>query len=163
MNTPRRTPYRFTEPGRCRWCGESVRPPRRSWCSDGCVSEYQALQPDALRRAVFERDRGICALCGRDCQALETRINERLRGLVGGNTRQLELRARGRWHRMFQRLGVPVLSFHRLARSLWDADHTVPLVEGGANTVENMRTLCLPCHKRQTRALAGRRAAARTP
>jgi 5-methylcytosine-specific restriction endonuclease McrA len=30
----------------------------------------------------------------------------------------------------------------------WEADHIIPLAEG--------RTLCVPCHKAETRALAGR-------
>ena len=48
-------------------------------------------------------------------------------------------------------------------RSLWEADHIVPLAEGGAPGPENTRTMCLPCHKAQTRALADRLAAARRP
>jgi HNH endonuclease len=30
--------------------------------------------------------------------------------------------------------------------TLWDADHVVPLVLGGGDTLENLRTLCIPCH-----------------
>ena len=41
----------------------------------------------------------------------------------------------------------------------WDADHIIPVVEGGPTTPENLRTLCKPCHKRETRYLAQRRAA----
>lgn len=56
---------------------------------------------------------------------------------------------------------------HRL--TWWDMDHELPVVEGGgvdrAMTAEqvlsNLRTLCQPCHKAATSALAGRRAAAR--
>ena len=46
-------------------------------------------------------------------------------------------------------------------RALWEADHVVPLVEGGPHTLANMRTLCVPCHKRATAELAARRAAVR--
>ncbi len=35
-------------------------------------------------------------------------------------------------------------------------DHRIPLVEGGANTLTNLRTLCLDCHKGETKLLAGR-------
>ena len=46
--------------------------------------------------------------------------------------------------------------------SYWDADHIVPVVEGGGEcTLENMRTLCVPCHQRVTRELARRRASQR--
>jgi 5-methylcytosine-specific restriction protein A len=38
----------------------------------------------------------------------------------------------------------------------WEADHIIPLAEGGTNELSNYRTLCVPCHKAETRALAGR-------
>lgn len=56
------------------------------------------------------------------------------------------------------------LGFPRSSRDApwWDADHIVPVVEGGGECgLENYRTLCKPCHKRETAALARRRAAAR--
>jgi 5-methylcytosine-specific restriction endonuclease McrA len=35
--------------------------------------------------------------------------------------------------------------------SLWEADHIVPVAEGGgACGLENYRTLCVPCHKEIT-------------
>ncbi len=39
----------------------------------------------------------------------------------------------------------------------WQADHVVPVAEGGGLCgLENMRTLCTPCHKRETAALRKR-------
>jgi 5-methylcytosine-specific restriction endonuclease McrA len=51
-------------------------------------------------------------------------------------------------------------------RHLWEADHIVPVVEGGGasrdqDPLANLRTLCLRCHRAETRALAARRAKAR--
>lgn len=43
----------------------------------------------------------------------------------------------------------------------WDADHVVPIAEGGALALSNLRTLCQPCHRQVTRELAVRLAAAR--
>jgi len=44
----------------------------------------------------------------------------------------------------------------------WEADHIVPVVEGGGLCgLENYRTLCLSCHRRETAELAKRRAVAR--
>jgi hypothetical protein len=47
-------------------------------------------------------------------------------------------------------------------RTLWEADHIVPVVEGGgACGLENYRTLCRPCHVAVTGQLAKRRARGR--
>ena len=44
----------------------------------------------------------------------------------------------------------------------WEMDHIIPVVEGGGDCgLENLRTLCVPCHRRETAALAKRRAEAR--
>ncbi len=43
----------------------------------------------------------------------------------------------------------------------WEADHIIPVIEGGANGPANMRTLCLGCHRGETAKLAARRAARR--
>jgi len=47
----------------------------------------------------------------------------------------------------------------RLTRkSLWDADHILPVAEGGGECdLGNMRTLCLMCHRRATEELRERR------
>ncbi len=38
--------------------------------------------------------------------------------------------------------------------STWAADHRLPIAEGGRDCgLGNYRTLCLPCHARQTREL----------
>ena len=44
----------------------------------------------------------------------------------------------------------------------WEADHIIPVVEGGGLCgLQNYRTLCLACHRKETAALARRRAEAR--
>jgi 5-methylcytosine-specific restriction endonuclease McrA len=44
----------------------------------------------------------------------------------------------------------------------WEADHIIPVVEGGGQCgLDNYRTLCLACHRAETAALARRRAEAR--
>lgn len=45
------------------------------------------------------------------------------------------------------------------SRRWWEADHIVPVVEGGGGCgPEGYRTLCLPCHRIETAKLAARRA-----
>lgn len=48
-------------------------------------------------------------------------------------------------------------------RHLWEADHTIPVSEGGGvergvDPLNNLRTLCIRCHLEQSKQLAGRRA-----
>lgn len=38
----------------------------------------------------------------------------------------------------------------------WEADHIVPLAEGGRHHLDNIRTLCRACHKAETAALRQR-------
>src|SRR5205823_1533566 len=101
----------------CRWCKEAVSGRRRTFCSDACVHEWRLRSSTSyLRECVFERDRGICAVCRIDTIAL-----------------------RGR-------------------KSWWEADHILPVVEGGDSNLENIRTLCVMCHRTATAELRARRA-----
>ena len=68
------------------------------------------------------------------------------------------------------RLGAPGID--RISHDgVWDADHIVPVVEGGGECgLDNYRTLCLPCHRKVTAQLRariawrkGRRPISRTP
>lgn len=91
---------------------------RRFNCSRKCSEEWRCkTSASYLRMTIRNRDRGICAACGRDCIA---------------------------------------------TGQLWEADHIVPVVEGGGECgLDNYRTLCIPCHKKETKALAARLAAKR--
>jgi len=130
--------------GKCRWCGAAVPKGRRTFCGDACVDEWK-LRTDAgyLRQRVFGRDRGVCAQCGLDTEGLR----KDKRKLDWAARKQFEKDWGGRRH-------------------LWDADHIVPVVEGGGECdLSNMRTLCLKCHRAATAQLRARRApiVGRTP
>jgi len=121
----------------CRWCNLEVPAGRSTFCSEWCVEEWKLRSdPGHLRQRVFERDRGICSACGLDCVAHWRHI-KRLRGRARG-TALAEWRLRGR-------------------KSLWDADHVLPVIEGGGEcNLSNMRTLCLKCHRARTAELRAR-------
>lgn len=140
----------------CRWCGGAVEPPRRAWCGPDCVNEYLLRKdPRFLRRRVRERDKGVCALCGLDTRTLSLK------------RQTAAFKARGRPARMSQaRWAASISAFKRTwrkrmrelgfdpDRSFWEADHIVPVCEGGgACGLENLRTLCVPCHREATRSL----------
>ena len=125
--------------GVCRWCSLEVPRGRYTFCSEFCVHEWKLrTQPAYLREQVLERDRGVCAFCGIDTIAAA----RKLRFSRGTNRASLlsfwGLRTRSR-------------------KTLWDADHIIPVVEGGGECdLQNIRTLCLRCHRIVTTQLRGR-------
>lgn len=115
-------------PGLCKGCHEPITNPRRtSWCNDDCKRRYD---PHWVKKAVRERDRHICQLCGRDLAE-----------------------ERRQWRRMKPN---PYSSTMAQRKAWWKAnpkeeyDHIVPFCEGGHTVVENMRTLCHECHVERT-------------
>ncbi len=123
----------------CRWCRCEVGKNRRTFCSDLCVHEWKLrTDPGYLREQVFARDRGVCAQCGVDTVALRRDMRKLDFAARRGFLRQWSLREDSR-------------------KSLWDADHIVPVAEGGGQCdLSNMRTLCLLCHRQATAALRER-------
>ncbi|MCS7025126.1 MAG: HNH endonuclease [Bryobacteraceae bacterium] len=119
----------------CRWCHLEVPARRRTFCSDWCVEQWRLrTDPSYLRQLVFLRDQGVCAACGLDTQAALNQLR----------------RARGtRRSQLLDWWGLkPGLS----PKSLWEADHIVPVSEGGGECdLSNLRTLCLRCHRQVTR------------
>ena len=151
-----RLPYPKDQNGNplCRWCKKPVLAPRKSWCSDGCVTEYrERYDATYQRKQVKKRDKGVCGGCGIDCVRLARDVMGLYRAdgelaakkkLVEAGLRATDLRWKG-WRR------------DRL-RPLWQADHMVPVVEGGGGSnLTNLRTLCLECHRKVTHALMARR------
>lgn len=125
----------------CRWCElEILARRRRTFCSDYCVHQWRLrTDPGYLREQVFARDHGRCALCDIDTVAAYNAL-KRSRG-----------QARAAGLRLY---GLKTISARR---SLWDADHIVPVAEGGGQCdLDNLRTLCLLCHREATAQLRER-------
>lgn len=164
MSTNRIEPMRQRAQGFCRGCGEPVGKGRRTWCSQACVdAALIKLNPGVARFRVLQRDSGVCASCGFDALKVERIIN-RLRDGLYQRTGGPSVNASATIDAivlLFRAAGIPGASWS-YHHHLWEADHIVPVVEGGGGCeLENYRTLCLPCHRRETRALASRRAEAR--
>lgn len=142
----------------CRECGGPVRAPRRTLCSEKCVETLRIrTSPSAAREIVFQRDFGVCALCRRSTQELRERLRRfrrrRPRPEVVAEARAL---AQGFEIAVEIRDVRPIVGFRR---SFWEADHVLPVAEGGGGCgLDNLRTLCIPCHRDVTAELAGRRA-----
>jgi len=116
----------------CRWCRGAIRPPRRTFCSASCVHEWRVRSDVSyVREQVLARDRGECQLCGLNLRSAERRW--RL-----ARPAPHDRTARRRW---------------RQARPRWEADHVVPVADGGGGCgLENYRLLCRDCHVSVTSA-----------
>lgn len=145
----------------CRWCGVALSGRRTAWCSQAHTDEYLIRRSPGIARVhVGRRDRGVCALCGRDTRALERFWGKRFTYFYHHDNRDLHRRLHRAWRRMKRAsLGV---EYRRTG--YWDMDHIVPVVEGGGGCgLDNLRTLCIPCHRDETAELAKRRAAGHRP
>jgi 5-methylcytosine-specific restriction endonuclease McrA len=128
----------------CRWCRGPVAPPRRTFCGDACVHEWKIRSsPWYVRREVKKRDKGVCRLCGVNVVKAH---REWTRARPPADDRP----ARKRW---------------RAERPRWEADHIVPVADGGGECgLDNYRLLCRACHRRVTLEWRARRPArAATP
>jgi 5-methylcytosine-specific restriction protein A len=98
--------------------------------------------PGYLREKVFERDKGVCAQCSVDTKTVRAEM------------RKLDYAARRQFLKKWRMK-------EGSRKSLWDADHLLPVAEGGGQCdLSNMRTLCLLCHREATAALRARLKAA---
>lgn len=138
----------------CRWCKVEVPKGRIHWCSQACVDEY-LIRSNAgyARKKVEDRDHGVCAGCGVDTAQLKRVMRALGKAIwraehVGGR----DATKYSRWRTLLQSR----YPWFRLGH-LWEADHAVPVAEGGGSCgLDNLRTLCLACHKRATAQLAAR-------
>lgn len=147
----------------CAWCQKKeIGKGRRKYCSKKCAEAY-AISRNAgyARLKVWERDQGVCALCEFDAKLFVERVYKKLHTLL---PRQAEA---------FNESVVEMLrqqGFHRAGKSyfgtfiititndqLFDVDHILPVAEGGGGAqLDNLRTLCCPCHKQVTKELRQR-------
>ena len=114
----------------CRWCRGPVAPPRRTFCGDACVHEWKIRSsPWYVRREVKKRDKGTCRLCGLN-------VVKAHREWTRAKPPVTDRAARKRW---------------RAERPRWEADHIVPVADGGGECgLDNYRLLCRPCHVKVT-------------
>jgi len=97
------------------------------------------------RRQLFDLEAGVCQKCGLDAHALFQRV------------KAMEPPER---HQELLRVGwsvTPALLERPQEGMFWQADHILPVSEGGGEAdLTNFRTLCTPCHGRETQRLRGR-------
>jgi hypothetical protein len=141
----------------CAYCGGDLSAASRlpgvssTYCSRECADQGRLKRGwgNQLRAQVFALEGGKCRLCGIDGHALFTRVlalepAERLNALCNAN-----------W-----RLPKSAKALERLLQNpregdFWQADHITAVAEGGGSCgLENLRTLCVPCHAGEYRTVA---------
>jgi 5-methylcytosine-specific restriction enzyme A len=171
----------------CRWCKGRVDPPRQSWCGNpACLDAwFFRTRNDHFRATIFDRDHGICAVCGLDAHALDV---ARITGqLYYAERIEVERDPREGWRKWTPRVEVVVVKGVELprpseywralhARALswraanrvpldqpaWQVDHSVPVADGGDwFCMNNLASMCVPCHRLKTKEENRRRAALR--
>lgn len=144
----------------CAWCGNALlrasRVSESTYCSQECAEEgrlrrggmYSSVQ---LRAAVFALECGKCTLCGIDCRSLFEQIRaleppQRLNKLLSVN-----------WKLPKAAKALENLLQNPKEGDFWQVDHIQAVAEGGGGCgLENLRTLCVPCHVAETEKLRGR-------
>jgi 5-methylcytosine-specific restriction protein A len=147
----------------CRWCHQEVPQGRRTFCSPACVDEWR-IRTDTqfMRKKVFERDQGVCAVCGINTEALKLALrslqfqSNYVRVVVDGKY-QLEYwkscGGRTAFRDFLHSTGLKWAN----GSTGWHAHHKHAVVEGGGECgLDNYETVCIVCHKKETKELHGR-------
>lgn len=134
--------------GVCRYCGGVAKPPRRTFCSDSCVHEWK-LRSDVkyMRSYVYDRDLGQCAICSVDTRYTKINVENTLRN---AKSRSGKLYAKDQ--DLISLLKDLNITLSESVKTLWHADHIIAVKDGGGECgLDNIRTLCIKCHKTVTK------------
>jgi hypothetical protein len=127
----------------CRFCRKEVKPPKRTICSAVCLHEWK-LRSDVkyLRDHVYQRDLGQCAICKIDTRYQKIKVEDLKRSA----------KTSGANDELNQYLADIRVTPFESSKSLWHADHILAVMDGGGQCgIDNIRTLCVSCHKGVTR------------
>lgn len=162
--------------GLCRWCGQEVPKGKRTWCSPFCIHQHKIRVGGKYQaKIVWERDAGICDICGINAEAVRAEYFGKLSKLrkdidnlywgdEDGNVDHKAIsKHRKEQEKLLQKTYTDKGWNIRIGR-WWEVDHILPVTEGGGpdewgrsrDYLENLRTLCVPCHKKVTKELRKR-------
>lgn len=145
----------------CRYCFKETPSKRRTFCGPDCVHEYKIRSDSGyMRRAVFKRDGGVCSHCLLDTRELARAAT----AIAAGRSKWTWAVLSKAIAPLFESYGYPPPPNERpknlkkinryLKRSglYWHADHIQRVDEGGgACGLDNIQTLCVPCHRDKCR------------
>ena len=149
----------------CRWCGLDVHrlsKKRRTFCSDECVHEFMIRSNSSyIRQYIAKRDKYTCQICGLDCKGFVRKlwryVNEHYGELqktpVYADPRNYRHARKSLEVQFFEILGMQWVNTHGRS-TYYDVDHIHEVVKGGGQCgEENLRLLCLGCHRIETKRL----------
>jgi len=142
-------PARYGGTEGCRWCGGLVVRPRRTFCGEACVHAYRMRSSAGYRRAALFEARGpMCEICSVDTC------------VIGAALRRSPERARAEYSLSRARVSRP----RRLRGAVFDADHIIPVFQGGGGCgLENLRLRGVPRGRLVGRAAARQVKCEQTP
>lgn len=146
----------------CAWCGNDLNSSSlrsgvvSTYCSIECAEEGRLKRggmysSSNIRSQLFTLESGICQLCHIDANAIFLRISslqpaERLNALINAG-----------WTLPKGPKALQNLLQDPKEGDFWQADHIKAVAEGGGGCgLENLRTLCTPCHQQETAKLRSR-------
>lgn len=121
--------------------------PRHLYCSYACGQEIllRAGSSSLIRRQIFALEQGVCQLCNTDCHALFLHVKR----LTPPERVQYFMSLECAFKCVDKAAVLDPKEGH-----FWQADHVLPVIEGGgACGLDNLRTLCTPCHAKETALL----------
>eukprot|EP01083_Nonionella_stella_P193309 714098_1 len=129
---------------------------RSFFCSEECHRRHGInTNSTAIRRELFQIERGVCQKCGVDCRKIYLHICH-----LVPSSRFVHLRSEKSFKDLERdRLWALCTKSPLGEGHFWEADHIIPVEQGGGQCdIENLQTLCVPCHRVKTRAQTKERA-----
>ncbi|BFZ17035.1 hypothetical protein BsWGS_20074 [Bradybaena similaris] len=140
---------------------ETISNPDNAWqlrlCSFSCMDKYWTLSKASYcRDQLYEVERGVCQLCRFDTHTLFTHIK-----VTRSLTARADILMKSPYRTLTQTQRKKMIQEPQ-AGQFWHADHILPVWQGGGMCdLDNLRTLCTPCHTKVTSRQANQRAAVR--
>ncbi len=129
----------------CLYCGRILKKHKVRWCCWVCrCVARQECDPAYMRYYVDHRDKGVCAKCGLNTENVKVAV--------------LELSEKyGEGSKFFRQHVILMWGAWALGDHLWEMHHKQAVSEGGPIWgLDNLTTLCVPCHREETKRLRGR-------
>jgi HNH endonuclease len=140
----------------CAWCSSDLTRAQRIakavYCSQECAEAGRLRRggwaSTAIRSAMFALEAGVCKKCNINAHAFYEQI------MALEPAERLNRYQSAKWRMPASNRAYQAMLNDPKEGDFWQVDHKVAVVEGGGNCgLENLRTLCVPCHREETEKL----------